>query len=58
MTLNIELEVEVTDDCTFDEAEEFFRNLLLGTPCDPDNPLLDDDSDAGYCITSLEVDEI
>ena len=60
MKLKIELEIEVTGDCSFEEAQDFFRYEFAGYPlhnCD-DNPLMSEDYDAEYDVTNIEIEEL
>lgn len=62
MKLKIELEVEITGDCSFEEAEDYFRHIIAGEPMSlghwDDNPLLNDEYDAEYEITDMEIEEV
>lgn len=62
MKLKIELEVEITGDCSFEEAEDYFRHIIAGEPMPlghwDDNPLLNDEYDAEYEITDMEIEEV
>jgi hypothetical protein len=62
MKLKIELEVEITGDCSFEEAQDFFRHIIADEPMPlghwDDNPLLNDEYDAEYEITDMEIEEV
>lgn len=62
MKLKIKLEVEITGDCTYNEAEDYFRHIIAGEPMPlghwDDNPLLNDEYDAEYDVTNIEIEEV
>lgn len=62
MKLKIELEVEITGDCTYNEAEDYFRHIIAGEPMPlghwDDNPLLNDDYDAECQFAKFDIWEV
>lgn len=60
MKLKIELEVEVTGECSFEEAQDFFRYEFAGYSLSnwENNPLVNEDCDAEYDITNIEIEEL
>lgn len=61
MKLKIKFEVEITGECTCEEAEDYFRHIIAGEPLPlghwDDNPLLNDEYDAEYHVTNIEINE-
>lgn len=60
MKLRIELEVEITGDCSFEEAQDFFRYELAGYSLSDweNNPFIDEDSDTEYDVTNIKIEEV
>ena len=60
MRLKIKLEIEVTGDCSFEEAEDFFRYEFAGYSLSDweNNPLVNEDSDTEYDVTNIEIEEV
>jgi hypothetical protein len=60
MTLRIELEVEITGDCSFEEAENFFLYAFAGYSLSDweNNPLINEESDAEYDVTNIKIEEV
>lgn len=60
MKLRIELEVEITGDCSFEEAQDFFRYEFAGYSLSDweNNPLINEDSDTEYDVTNIEIEEV
>lgn len=58
MKLKIELEIEVTGDCSFEEAQDFFRYELAGYSLSDweNNPFINEDS--VYDVTDIEIEEL
>jgi hypothetical protein len=58
MKLKIELEIEVTGDCSFEEAQDFFRYELAGYSLSDweNNPFINEDS--VYDVTDIEIEEV
>ena len=60
MKLKIELEIEVTGDCSFKEAHDFFRYDFAGYSLLDweNNPFVNEDSDTKYEVTDIEIEEV
>lgn len=60
MKLKIELEIEVTGECSFEEAQDFFRYEFAGYSLSDweNNPFVNEDSDTEYDVTSIEIEEV
>lgn len=60
MTLKVELEIEVTGDCSFEDARDFFRYQFAGYSLhNPNsNPLINEYYDAEYDVTCIEIEEL
>jgi hypothetical protein len=60
MKLKIELEVEVTGDCSFKEAENFFLYAFAGYSLSDweNNPLINEESDTEYDVTDIKIEEV
>ena len=58
MKLKIELEIEVTGDCSFEEAQDFFRYEFAGYSLSVNNPFVNEDSDTEYDVTNIEIEEL
>lgn len=60
MRLKIKLEIEVTGDCSFEEAEDFFRYEFAGYSLSDweNNPLVNEDSYTEYDVTNIEIEEV
>lgn len=60
MKLKIELEVEITGDCSFKEAQDFFRYEFAGYSLSDweNNPFVNEDSDTEYDVTNIEIEEL
>lgn len=60
MNLKIELEIEVTGECTLEQARDFFKHQFAGysLPNWEDNPLMSEDYDSEYDITNIEIEEV
>ena len=60
MKLRIELEIEITGDCSFEEAQDFFRYHFAGysLPNWEDNPLMGEDYDAEYDVVNIAIEEL
>ena len=60
MKLKIELKVEVTGDCSFEEAQDFFRYEFAGYSLSDweNNPFVNDDSDTVYDVTDINIEEV
>lgn len=60
MKIRIKLEVEITGDCRFEEAKDFFRYEFAGyslSACE-NNPFVKEDSDTEYEVTDIEIEEL
>ena len=60
MRVKVELEIEVTGDCSFEDAEEFFRYHFAGYGMTDweRNPLLSEDYDDEYSVEEIEVNQL
>ena len=60
MRLKIELEIEVTGDCSFEDAKEFFLYQFAGCGLTDweRNPLLSEDYDADYTVEEIEINQL
>lgn len=60
MKLKIELEIEVTGECTFGQARDFFEHEFAGFSLIDyaNNPLYSEDYDAMYSIENIEIEEL
>ena len=60
MKLKIELEVEITGDCSFEEAQDFFRYEFAGGSLSDweNNPFVNEDSETEYNVTNIEIEEV
>ena len=58
MKIRIELEVEITGDCSFEEAQDFFRYEFAGYSLSDweNNPFVNEDSE--YDVTDIEIEEV
>ena len=60
MRVKVELEIEVTGDCSFEEAQDFFRYEFAGysLPDWENNPFVNEDSETEYNVTNIEIEEV
>ena len=60
MKLKIELDIEITGICSFEEAQDFFRYEFAGYSLSDwvNNPFVNEDSDTEYDVTSIEIEEV
>lgn len=60
MKTKIELEVEITGDCSFEEVQDFFRYEFAGYSLSDweNNPFVNEDSDIDYNVTNIEIEEV
>lgn len=60
MKIRIELEVEITGDCRFEEAKDFFCYEFAGYSLSDweNNPLVNEDSGTEYDVTNIEIEEV
>ena len=60
MKLKIELEVEITSDCSFEEAQDFFRYEFAGYSLSDweNNPFVNEDYGAEYDVTNIKIEEL
>ena len=60
MKLKIELEIEVTGDCSFEEAQDFFRYEFAGYSLSDweNNPFVNEDSHTEYDVNNFEIEEV
>ena len=60
MKIRIELEVEITGNCSFEEAQDFFRYEFAGYSLSDwkNNPFVNEYSDTEYEVTDIEIEEI
>lgn len=60
MKVKIELEVNITGECSLEEAEDYFRYAFAGygLPNWENNPLANEEFDAEYDVTNIEIEEL
>lgn len=60
MRVKVELEIEVTGDCSFEEAQDFFRYEFAGYSLSDweNNPFVNEESNTEYDVTNIEIEEV